>query len=357
MPQEWIDPGVDLSGHMAQIKYPATREFVALLKDAGVRALHFEGPVLDDVLGGGVHYYNDVACFIGESDLERLHSSLLGAGYRAIRSHPDTATATDATADWVAPINGPYPPWSKEVKWPSDLWIGFGTTRRHWELVLVDLEQWFAPGVAETVTVLGDLVIERPPRWGLLLFCADRMAMKAMWHTAKQEHVELLRRLAAGVDWNVVGEKGEAYSREYAARGARARAILETMPSGNPDYAEPPPGNLFYHGLRCLEDYYPGTVPASVLSRLEPVASPRWLFANEDVEKGLYWTRDYEEYKGVAPFGIKEQLEEYGDLSGVELFTEELIPDYTRYSIRVATDASTSKLTEEQIAQIFAPLP
>jgi hypothetical protein len=351
-----IDPDVDLVGHMTQIKYPATREFVSMLKDTGVRALHVEGPVLDDLLGGGMHYYNDVACVIRESDLARFWDAMRQAGYKAIWDHADTGTAVEASQEWMQqsyppPINGFGLGWSKEVKWPSDLWICFGTTWRHWELTLVDLEHWFGDGVAETVTVMGDVEIERPPSWGLLLFELDRLAMKARSHTARRDHVELLRSIADRVDWQVVGERAEAYSREYIARAARASAILAEIPSG-----EPPQGNLHYHGLRCLEDYYPGTVPAQLLARLEPLASPLHLVASDDAERGIEWSRDFEEYQGAAPFGIKELIENYGHLSPVELFAQGVVPNYEKYPLQVATDASIWKLTEDHVKQIYAPL-
>ena len=180
----------DVASHMQDIVYPATRQAVSVLGEAGLRALHLGSPAFDPWRDEDIHPYCDLDLLLQDADLPAFRQTMEAAGYRLIMDDPHTDTCSEAPAAVVEKMltrpNDPHLGYSRQTMYPVDLWVTFGTTWRHGFLQLVDLRGWFDPGESETITVLGDTPIERAPLWGLVL-----------WHAAARPR----RGASAPVPW------------------------------------------------------------------------------------------------------------------------------------------------------------
>jgi hypothetical protein len=334
-----------VADHMGTVKYPAAREVIEVLKRADLRVLHVGSPAWDPWRPAGVYYFDDLDLLIRDADLAAFRTAIESAGYRLILDDPEAMEASEAPGDLVDEMllrpTGPYVCYSREVKWPSDLWISFRTTRRHGRLILVDLEDWFAAGEGDTVTVMKDTQIERAPIWGLLLWQASDVTSKAADCCITKDHVDKLRLIAAQpqVDWDRVLSTAQKYDAEYLARAARvadmSRALARHCRVDPALLVEPNASfgaGILYetrYAFEAVEDFYPGTIPQSVLQGVRTGTGQRsrkiWGYADLDYSVRYGMPQAPAGVAGEAPFTIRQQIEQYGDLSGADFFTQNIV--------------------------------
>jgi hypothetical protein len=350
---------------MTQIKYPAARAVIGLLKNAGLRVIHYGSPANNDVKPEP-GYFDDLDLLLRAEDIDAFHSTMEGAGYRLILDNPHTGEATEPAPEWKAQhryaLGGSPACYSLEVKWPSDLWISFSTTWQHWPLDLVDLGHWF--DVAETVTVMGDTEVERAPLWARLLWNAHETAQAARKHHPELGHAVHEVALFAGapnLDWDLVAERIIQYDVEALQRRSRLEPFYDKC--SRERVVGPVPDekgeviNHCYYILQAVEEYYPGTVPASVLGKLGPLVEGRTIVV--DLRDDPDWTVRYglaeeKDVVTVPDFGVKEQIEKYGNLSAVEMLSQGILQPAVYWGLQ--SGAAWDLFTKQDLTATFAPL-
>jgi len=359
----------DVADHMQTVKYPASRAFINMLREAGIRALHVDSLARDAWRAPDIHYFNDVEVMIRENDLPLFLQTMRSGGYRFILDDPQKATAVEAQPEVVSRMltkpESPNISLSLDVKWPSDLWVNFHTTWRHGRIRFVDLQQWFDNEETETVTVMGDARIERAPIWGMLLWEACYVTEWAYdCNTEKtKSHIEKLHLIASQreIDWEKALKMAQEYDDEYLVRIGRVDDLLRDFARrcGIPHDPDKLGAGILHnvrYGLEALAEYHPGTVPDSVLEGIREGTGqrPRKIWGHPDPEWGnRYGLSEDAGMVGIAPFSIHTQLEEYGELSAEDFFSRGIVDV-----------AMTSKhpygpwenCTEDTLKRIFAPL-
>lgn len=334
-----------IADHMENVKYPAARGVIKTLEDADLRVLHLGSPAWDPWRPAGVYYFDDLDLLIRDADLAAFRSAMESAGYRLILDNPETMAAKEAPSDLVEGMllrpTGPYACYSREVKWPADLWISFRTTRRHGRLMLVDLEDWFAAGESDTVTVMKDTQIERAPIWGLLLWQASEVTNKAADCCVTKDHVDKLRLIATQpqVEWDRVLATAQKYDAEYLARSARAadlsRALARHCGVDPALLVEPNAsfgGGILYemrYAFEAVNDFYRDTIPQSVLKGVRTGTGERsrkiWGYADLDYSVRYGMSGAPTGVGAEVSFSIRQQIEQYGDLSGADFFKQNIV--------------------------------
>jgi hypothetical protein len=215
---------------------------------------------------------------------------------------------------------------------------------------------------------MGDTEIERPPIWGLLLYQACELTVSGAGYPTMKE-VDRLHMVASQpqLDWDRVLTLAHQYENEYQVRNARLWELQEAALRAQG--VEPPPhttlddelglGMLYdmRYALETLEDFYPGTVPQSVLQGVKTGSGllPRKIFGYRDAA----WAARYgleganTGMGGFASFSIREQIEKHSNLRGVDFFDAGIV---TAVVIDQSPSAWYVPMTEEMIQQIFAPL-
>jgi len=228
MSQEPTNLSADAIEYITTVKFPAARAAVKLLRDAGVRVIHY-GSLGNNDVKPELRDFFDLDLIVRMEDLDLFSATLEGAGYRMLLDNPHTGTAVEATPEWQEheryAFGGCSAGYALPTKPVPDLWIHFKTTWQHWPLVFVDLSHWF--DAAETVTVLGDTEIQRAPLWARLLWETDETAQEVRRHhpDARRDldEVALFAR-APGVDWDLVAERIVQYDAECVQRQTRLTA-------------------------------------------------------------------------------------------------------------------------------------
>lgn len=93
----------DIEWHMEHVKYPAAREVLALLKDAGLRVLSVGNLARDSYRPPGIYEFSDLTFLVRDSEFEAFHQAMLAGGYRFILENPHTHEASEPSAVLVAP--------------------------------------------------------------------------------------------------------------------------------------------------------------------------------------------------------------------------------------------------------------
>jgi hypothetical protein len=333
---EWIDPNVDLEGHLRVVKYPKVRAICQLLAGAPFPALHIEGPVFDRYYGTPV-YFNDITVMVKESDAEQLVTRLKEGGWfpvvdldRDEVDYIEPASADVAAHDLQRP-DGPHCSWVDALGWPARLWLNWQTTARHIQLPGIDLAGWFAE--PEELVIMQDTRVQAAPHWGLVLCFADRCFWDARTHALTLKHWDLLRRMIVyrALDW----PKVLAAIQDYTAQREKVlaqQAVTETLSKVTKETVrkleEEAPGARetfsceVYHVFRALEDASSGTIPASVLDALKPPDTRRVLGIPQ---RAYTWRDRYSldapatEVMGLTDMGIYEQITKYGDCPPMQL--------------------------------------
>jgi hypothetical protein len=368
MAQAWIDPQVDLRGHMEQIKYPKARVFLGYLRGANLRALQIDSLGWDGVKEAYT-YFNDVDVLVRREDQAALIALLRAKGYQVVRDDPvagqESAVDPQELLRYEHAVGGTVYSWTDSVKWPADLWISYQNTWQHWNLMLVDLTPWFGAGVAETVTVMGDTQVELPPAWGRMLWLIDRAMELAEAHDCERLKAKLasIQSLSSWPTFSWESFLSQLQRCEAESQARHLRYLKFTGELDNPTLfaSRPLPkekGRILsasYHVLRAVEDLYPGTVPASILTSIQPGACPRLLGIQQgDPAQFRYRETPIEVENCLPEFGIAQQLRDYGDLTGQELLDMGIVEVYAHSNYGV--DPPQSRITEEQLQAIFAPL-
>jgi len=373
------DPEVDLEGHMTEVKWPATREVVNLLRDEGIRALHIGNPALDDMRSEEIRYYDDLDLLIQESDLGAFMQTMEAGGYRRILDDPHKGDASEPTTEQATRISmGPTRPdmsYARELKWPADLWVSWRSTWRHNILMLVDLGDWFER--TETLTTAGGAEIERPPSWAMVACYAATLTGRAQVLDVDRSLVDDVHLATGlpGLDWAVLVERLQAYEQEQVQRLPRVLDVMRaawerdgiptTMTSSNtPREFFGKRGALYEvrHGLEAVEAYYPGSVPDTVLTALR--AGSGQYDRRVGVCRDLTYSARYyleapgghwQTKEGIAPFGIREQIEQYGHMTPEEMFAGGVVEDLGT-NPEAPPFGMWYGFTEAQLADLFAPL-
>jgi hypothetical protein len=368
MPQAWIDPEVDLRAHMEQIKYPKARIFLGYLRDANLRALQIDSLGWDGVKEAYT-YFNDVDVLVRREDQAALIALLREKGYQMVRddavASEESAVDPQELARYEHAVGGSVYSWTDIVKWPADLWISYQNTWQHWNLMLVDLTPWFEAGVAETITVMDDTQVELPPAWGRMLWLIDRAMELAEEHDCEKLSAKLasIKSLSSWPTFSWESFLPHLQRCETESQARHLRYLQFTGELGNPtSFASRPLPNekgrilsASYHVLRAIEDLYPDTVPASVLTSIEPGACPRLLGLQQgDPAQFRYRETSIRVECCLPEFGIAQQLQDYGHLTGQELIDEGVVEVYAHCDYGM--NPPQSRITEEQLQAIFAPL-
>jgi hypothetical protein len=367
MPKKWIDPSTDLTGHMEQIKYPASREILSLMEQNGIRSLHTEGPGEDDIekerVQGPIYHFNDLEFLVKAADTQKMLDLLENHGYQMIFDNGVTGQAEPIPAEWHQKyrysLEGMVASFSKEVKWPADIWLNLMTTWQHWVLWLIDLDDWFDD--TETVHAAGGLTVERPSAEKRLLWQVDKLYRFSMSRLkVDKKDVVRMRSLIRGksLDWQKLIGLVHRYDTEFRVRRARQIAMLPVNKCATPTdvLGLITPITNIYHGLKVLNDYYSNLIPQSVLGDLGQSALPRTiafqLIDNPDYHRRYFLADD--DYVAVTPtYSIKDQIELYSQYTPQQLIEENLVTIVHSFSASEVEDADTTK---EQLEAIFTPL-
>lgn len=363
----------ELVEHIETVKYPAARAVIKLLNKAGIRVLHVGSPAFDPWLPPGRYYFVDLDLLLRESDLVAFRDTMDSAGYRLVLDNDHTGETTEAPETVIRRmLSTPQSPdisYAREVRGPVSLWVSFHTSWRHSQLLFVDLDHWFEPGVSKTITVMGDTEIERPPAWAMLLWQACEFTTNASDCLVTSKDLELLHLIATvpGLDWDQVLAAAIRYDEEYVARTGRIEDLLRAhaarvgVAPGEMVGADASLGvdGVLYgvrYAFEALEDFYPQTVPASVLEgvRTGTGRRPRKVWACVDPE----WTERYglsgsAGTVATASFGIRTQMEQYAGLTAVELLDRGLVTAAFDF-----TDSFSlwARYSEQVHQKVFAPL-
>jgi len=370
----WIDPNVDLEGHMREIKYPAVRSLVSLLDTAGMDCIFFDGPTEDDLKGPGVYFFNDVHVMVRDSDLGTLRNTLEADGFKLVRDNPQTGESTDdaddATKDLLArTLWGGLISYSKKTGRHPDLWVNHETSWRHGGLDFVDLTSWFDdPACTQKIRVMGDTDIRTLAPDEILVRLADGVGREASRNPKRVKRQEIDVLLSASrkpdVDWAKIVSLVRSYDAESRARWEVIKTVLGD-PAGCIEEVAPPLTKdtihrfiltHVYHGLGALEDYYPGSVPQSALDNLAQDAEKRvvWIEPRGDWE-GRYRTAAAPAFICAATFSIREQMEDYGNLEPMD-FLDRGILEVSCKTDDVNAMPIFRQMTAQELQTVFAPL-